>query len=82
LQTRPAPAYSEQQIANMARAEPAQSIRSDLHSGIQTGADAHTLADRLERNQPPRSDQAIAVKLIRALPASRAAGDVIELQGG
>jgi hypothetical protein len=47
-----------------------------------TVADAHALADRLERNQHPQSDQAIAVKLIRALLAGRAAGDVIELQGG
>jgi hypothetical protein len=31
-----------------------------------TVADAHALADRLERNQRPQSDQAIAVKLIRA----------------
>jgi hypothetical protein len=44
-------------------------------------ADAHALADRLERNQRPQSDQAIAVKLIRALVAGRAAGDVIALQG-
>jgi len=47
-----------------------------------TVADAHALADRLERNQRPQSDQAIAVKVIGALLASRAAGDVIELQGG
>jgi hypothetical protein len=46
-----------------------------------TVADAHALADRLERNQRPQSDQAIAVKLIRALLASRAAGDVITFQG-
>jgi len=45
-----------------------------------TVADAHALADRLERNQRPQSDQAIAVKLIRALLAGRAAGDVIVLQ--
>jgi len=45
-----------------------------------TVADAHALADRLERNQGPQSDQAIAVKLIRALLAGRAAGDVIVLQ--
>jgi hypothetical protein len=44
-----------------------------------TVADAHALADRLERNQRPQSDQAIAVKLIRALLAGRAAGDVIVL---
>jgi hypothetical protein len=43
-----------------------------------TVADAHALADRLERNQRPQSDQAIAVKLIRALLAGRAAGDVIQ----
>ncbi len=36
-----------------------------------TVADAHALADRLERNQRPQSDQAIAVKLIRALLAGR-----------
>jgi hypothetical protein len=46
-----------------------------------TVADAHALADRLERNQRPQSDQAIAVKLIRALVAGRAAGDIIALQG-
>jgi hypothetical protein len=45
-----------------------------------TVADAHALADRLERNQRPQSDQAMAVKLIRALLAGRAAGDVIVLQ--
>ena len=45
-----------------------------------TVADAHALADRLERNQRPQSDQAFAVKLIRALLAGRAAGDVIVLQ--
>ena len=45
-----------------------------------TVADAHALADRLERNQRPQSDQAIAVKLIRALLAGRAASDVIVLQ--
>jgi hypothetical protein len=46
-----------------------------------TVADAHALADRLERNQRPQSDQAMAVKLIRTLLAGRAAGDVIVLQG-
>ena len=45
-----------------------------------TVADAHALADRLERNQRPQSDQAMAVKLIRALLAGRAASDVIVLQ--
>ncbi len=45
-----------------------------------TAADAHALADRLERNQRPQSDQAMAAKLIRALLADRAAGDVIVLQ--
>ena len=45
-----------------------------------TVADAHALADRLERNQRPQSDQAMAVKLIRALLAGRAAGDIITLQ--
>jgi hypothetical protein len=45
-----------------------------------TVADAHALADRLDRNQRPQSDQAMAVKLIRALLAGRAAGDVIVLQ--
>jgi hypothetical protein len=40
-----------------------------------TAADAHALADHLERNQRPQSDQAIAVKLIRALLVGRAAGD-------
>jgi hypothetical protein len=42
-----------------------------------TVADAHALADRLERNQRPQSDQAVAAKLIRALLAGRAAGEVI-----
>jgi hypothetical protein len=32
-----------------------------------TGADAHALADRLERDGRPQSDQATAAKLIRAL---------------
>ena len=45
-----------------------------------TVADAHALADRLERNQRPQSDQAVAVKLIRALLAGRAASDIIVLQ--
>jgi hypothetical protein len=45
-----------------------------------TVADAHALADRLERNQRPQSDQAMAAKLIRALLAGRAADDVIVLQ--
>ncbi len=47
-----------------------------------TVADAHALADRLERNQRPPSDQTMAAKLIRALLAGRVAGDVIVLQGG
>ena len=46
-----------------------------------TVADAHALADRLERNQRPQSDQAMAVKLIKALLAGRAAGDIIEMLG-
>ena len=46
-----------------------------------TVADAHALADRLERNQRPQSDGAMAAKLIRALLAGRAASDIIELQG-
>ena len=46
-----------------------------------TIADAHALADRLERNQRPQSDQAMAAKLIRALLAGRAPGDIIVLQG-
>ena len=45
-----------------------------------TVADAQALADRLERNQRPQSDQAMAAKLIRALLAGRAADDVIVLQ--
>ena len=45
-----------------------------------TAADAHALADRLERNQCSQNDQAMAVKLIRALLAGRGAGDVIMLQ--
>ena len=45
-----------------------------------TTADAHALADRLERNQRPQNDEAMAVKLIRALFAGRGASDVIVLQ--
>ena len=45
-----------------------------------TVADAHVLADCLERNQRPQSDQAMAAKLIRALLAGQAADDVIVLQ--
>jgi hypothetical protein len=45
-----------------------------------TVADGHALADRLERNQRPQSDQAMAAKLIRALLAGRTAGDVTALQ--
>ncbi len=45
-----------------------------------TVADAHALANRVERNQRPQSEQAMAVKLIRALLAGRAAGDVIVVQ--
>jgi hypothetical protein len=45
-----------------------------------TIADAHALADRLERSQRSQSDQAMAAKLIRALLAGRATGDVIVLQ--
>ena len=45
-----------------------------------TVADAHAHADRLERNQRPQSDQAMAAKLIRALIAGRAAGDIIVLR--
>ena len=47
-----------------------------------TTADAHALADRLERNQRPQSDQAMAAKLIRALLAGRAADDIITMQDG
>jgi hypothetical protein len=46
-----------------------------------TAADAHALADRLERNSREGSDTAIAAQLIRALLRGRAAGDVIELEG-
>jgi hypothetical protein len=46
-----------------------------------TAADAHALADRLERSQRPQSDQAMAAKLIRALVAGRAASDIIVLEG-
>ena len=45
-----------------------------------TVADAHALADRLERNQRPQSDQAMAVKLIRALLHGLAASEIITLQ--
>jgi hypothetical protein len=45
-----------------------------------TVADAHALADRLERNGRPPGDQATAAKLIRALLAGRAAGDIITAQ--
>jgi hypothetical protein len=37
-----------------------------------TDADAHALADRLERNGRPQSDQAMAAMLIRALSRGRA----------
>jgi hypothetical protein len=46
-----------------------------------TVADAHALADRLERNGRPQSDQATAARLIRALLASRAVGNIIALHG-
>ncbi len=42
-----------------------------------TVADAHALADRLERNQRPQSNQATAAKLIRALLTGRAPVDQI-----
>jgi hypothetical protein len=45
-----------------------------------TAAAAHALADRLERNQRPQSDGAIAAKLIRALLAGRAAGEIIVMR--
>ena len=45
-----------------------------------TAADAHALADRLERNSREGSDTAIAAQLIRALLRGRTAGDVIELE--
>jgi hypothetical protein len=47
---------------------------------VDRAQDAHALADRLERNQRPQSDQAMAAKLIRAFLAGRAAADVIVLQ--
>ena len=47
-----------------------------------TVADAHALADRLERNQRPQSDGAMAAKLIKALLAGRAADDIITMQDG
>ncbi len=43
-------------------------------------AAAHALADRLERNQRPQSDGAMASKLIRALLAGRAAGEIIVMR--
>jgi hypothetical protein len=45
-----------------------------------TVADAHALADRLERNGRPQSDQATAAKLIRALMRDRDAGDIITVE--
>jgi len=42
-----------------------------------TVADAHALADRLERDH--RSDTALAAQLIRALLRGRAPGDGIDL---
>jgi hypothetical protein len=51
--------------------------KSPTHRRSFTIADAHALADRLERNQRPQSDQAMAVKLIRALLAGRGTGDVV-----
>ncbi len=44
-----------------------------------TVADAHALADRLERDHRLGSDGALAVKLIRALLRGRVAGEVIEM---
>ena len=48
-------------------------------SGLTPSADAHALADRLERNQRPQSEQAMAAKLIRALLAGRAAGRLVSI---
>jgi ribose 1,5-bisphosphokinase PhnN len=45
-----------------------------------TVADVHALADRLERNGRPQSDQATAARLIRALLRGQAAGDIITVQ--
>ena len=59
---------------------PARAARDKEEDHRHGRADAHALADRLERNQRPQSDQAMAAKLIRALLADRAAGDVIVLQ--
>jgi hypothetical protein len=42
-----------------------------------TVADAHALADRLERVGRPQSDHAMAAKLLRALLHDRAPGDII-----
>src|SRR5258708_5944371 len=43
-----------------------------------TVADAHALADRLERDHRLSGDGAMAVKLIRALLRGRGAGEVVE----
>ena len=43
-----------------------------------TVADAHALADRLERDHRLSGDGALAVKLIRALLRGRGAGEAIE----
>src|SRR5258708_35048217 len=59
---------------------PARAARDKEEDHRHGRADAHPLADRLERNQRPQSDQAMAAKLIRALLAGRAAGDIIGLQ--
>jgi hypothetical protein len=45
-----------------------------------TTADAHALADRVERNQRLQTDRAMAAKLIRALLVGRAARDIIVMQ--
>jgi hypothetical protein len=45
-----------------------------------TVADAHALADCLERDGRPQSDQVTAAKLIRVLLRGRAAGNIITVQ--
>jgi hypothetical protein len=69
-------------MSRRSKAKPRYSMKrppTALASRLMAVADAHALADRLDRNQRPQSDQATAVKLIRALLAGRAAGDIIEM---
>jgi hypothetical protein len=66
---------TRQDARRISRPPPGDLEENDLEQIIRlartfTVADAHALADRLERNQRPQSDQAMAAKLIACcLPA-------------